>query len=167
MQAFLIKPKYNKFYIYKTLANQHQRFCNAFGYHHMVNARNPLYPKISLCTKCTDAWKEIRHKAREEIENKIKEYLATPIPIQGFLRTNHSRAEPSQRSKSAQAFQKPIEEIIVVDVNSPPNAAAQKKAAETINISNTKLSELQQLYNSTNDLKIQSNLMERITNLKE
>ena len=104
MQAFLTTPKYNKFYIYKTPTNQHQRFCNAFGYQRMVDAKNPVYPKVSLCTECTDAWKEIRHKSQEEIESKIHEYLETPIPIQGFLQTNRSRAGPSQRSKSTQVI---------------------------------------------------------------
>ena len=37
MQAFLTTPIYNKFYIYKIPTNQHQRFCNAFGYYRMVN----------------------------------------------------------------------------------------------------------------------------------
>lgn len=91
MQTFLTTPKYNKFYIYKTPTNQHQRFCNAFGYYQMVNARNPAYPKISLCTECTNAWKEIRCKPQDEIESKIWKYLTTPVPIQGFLQTNSSR----------------------------------------------------------------------------
>jgi hypothetical protein len=85
MQAFLTTPKYNKFYIYKTPTSQYQKFCNAFGYHRMVNTRNPTYPKVSLCTECNNAWKEIRHKPEEDIESKIREYLATPIPIQGFM----------------------------------------------------------------------------------
>ncbi|CAB4487247.1 unnamed protein product [Rhizophagus irregularis] len=170
MQTFLTTPKYNKFYIYKTPTNQHQRFCNAFGYYQMVNARNPAYPKISLCTECTNAWKEIRCKPQDEIESKIWEYLTTPVPIQGFLQTNSSRpVGPSQRSKSieSQTSQKPIEETIIADVNLPPNASAQKKAVETINATNMKLAELQRIYNSTSDPEIWCNLMERITNLKE
>ncbi|GBC47991.2 uncharacterized protein LOC106141435 [Rhizophagus irregularis DAOM 181602=DAOM 197198] len=168
--TFLTTPKYNKFYIYKTPTNQHQRFCNAFGYYQMVNARNPAYPKISLCTECTNAWKEIRCKPQDEIESKIWEYLTTPVPIQGFLQTNSSRpVGPSQRSKSieSQTSQKPIEETIIADVNLPPNASAQKKAVETINATNIKLAELQRIYNSTSDPEIWCNLMERITNLKE
>jgi hypothetical protein len=173
MQAFLTTPKYNKFYIYKTPTNQHQKFCNAFGYYRMVNIGNPVYPKISLCTECTDAWKKIRHKSREEIESKIKEYLATPIPIQGFLQANRSRSGLSQSSKFAQASQaiqvsqKPIEEIIIADAAPPRNAAAQKKGAETINTTNAKLAELQQIHNSTTDLEIRYNLIERIANLKQ
>ncbi|CAG8672838.1 12941_t:CDS:2, partial [Funneliformis caledonium] len=91
MQAFLTTPKYNKFYIYTTPTNQHQRFCNAFGYY------------------------QIRHKLQEEIESKIREYLITPIPIQGFLQISNSRPSPSQSSKSTQtdqAPQKTIEENI-------------------------------------------------------
>jgi len=111
-------------------------------------------------------WKEIRHKPQEEIESKIQEYLATPIPIQGFLHTNHSRPGPSQSSKSttSQVFQKLVEEIIIVDVNPPPNAT-QKTAAETINATNTKLAEFQRIYNSTNVLEIRYNLIDRMTNL--
>ena len=94
-----------------------------------VNTKNPIYQKDSLCIECTDAWKEIRHKPQEEVESKIQEYLTTLIPIQGFLQTNHSRPGLSQSLKStrSQILQKPIEEIIVVDFNPPPNAAAQKK----------------------------------------
>ena len=88
MQAFLTTPKYNKIYIYKTPTSQYQRFCNAFGYHHMVNTKNPAYLKVSLCTECNNVWKEIRYKFKEEIESKIGEYLATPIPIQGFMKIN-------------------------------------------------------------------------------
>ncbi|PKC07250.1 hypothetical protein RhiirA5_500808 [Rhizophagus irregularis] len=147
MQAFLTTPKYNKFYIYKTPTTPYQRFCNAFGYHRMVNTRNPAYPKISLCIECNNAWKEFRHKSKEDIESKISEYLATPIPIQ--------------------VLQSPIEEIIIADSTPPPNAAAQKKAAETINATNMKLAELQQIYNSTNDLEIRNNLLERMATLKQ
>ncbi|PKY55209.1 hypothetical protein RhiirA4_474525 [Rhizophagus irregularis] len=131
MQTFLTTPKYNKFYIYKTPTSQYQRFCNAFGYYRMVNTKNPMYPKVGLCIECSNAWKEIRHKSQEEIKNKIREYLATKITIQ--------------------VSQRPIEEIIVVDTT-PPNAAAQKKAAEAISATNTKLAELQRIYNSTTDL---------------
>ncbi|PKK56728.1 hypothetical protein RhiirC2_799397 [Rhizophagus irregularis] len=117
MQAFLTTPKYNKFYIYKTPTSQYQRFCNAFGYHSI-----------------------------EDIENKIREYLAIPIPIQGFMRINQSQSSSSQNPRSAQTnqvLQRPIEEIIVADSTLPPNAAVQKKAVETINTINTKLAKLQ------------------------
>ncbi|CAB4398425.1 unnamed protein product [Rhizophagus irregularis] len=141
MQAFLTTPKYNKFYIYKTPTTPYQRFCNAFGYHRM-----------------------------EDIESKISEYLATPIPIQGFMQINRSRPGSSQSSKPTQTnlvLQSPIEEIIIADSTPPPNAAAQKKAAETINTTNMKLAELQQIYNSTNDLDIRNNLLERMATLKQ
>lgn len=88
MQTFLTTPKYNKFYIYKTPTSQYQRFCNAFGYHRIVNTKNPMFLKVSLCIKYSEAWKEIRHKFQKEIENKIKEYLATKVLIQGFLQIN-------------------------------------------------------------------------------
>ncbi|GET01626.1 uncharacterized protein LOC109428822 [Rhizophagus clarus] len=114
MQTFLTTPKYNKFHIYKTPTSQYQRFCNAFGYHCM----------------------EIQHKSQEEIENKIKEYLATKVPIQA-------------------------------DTTPPPNAAAQKKTAEVINATNTKLAEVQQIYNTTANLEIQNNLAEHMAALKQ
>ncbi|CAG8438097.1 12039_t:CDS:2 [Funneliformis caledonium] len=44
----------------------------------------------NIITQCINAWKEIQHKTQEEIESKIKEYLETPIPIQGFLQINQS-----------------------------------------------------------------------------
>ncbi|PKY54879.1 hypothetical protein RhiirA4_502696 [Rhizophagus irregularis] len=76
----------------------------------------------------------------------------------------------SQNPKSAQTnqvLQRPIEEIIVADSAPPPNAAAQKKAVKTINTTNTKLAELQRIYNSTNNLEIQNNLLERMVTLKQ
>ncbi|CAG8782793.1 10643_t:CDS:2, partial [Rhizophagus irregularis] len=139
-----------------TPTNQYQRFCNAFGYYRMVNTRNPTYPKVSLCA--------------EYIESKIREYLATPIPIQGFMRINQLQPNTSQNPKSAQTnqvLQKPIEDIIVADSTPPPNAAAQRKAMETINTTNTKLAELQRIYNSTNDLEIRNNLLEHMATLKQ
>ena len=124
-----------------------------------------VYPKASLCIEYTDIWKEIRHKSQEEIKSKIKEYLETPIPIQSFLQTSHL---PSQSSKPAQVIQtlKTIEEIIIADANPPPNAAAQKKAVETINITNTKLAEFQRIYNSTTDLEIWNDLEVHIVNIE-
>ena len=71
----------------------------------MVNTKNPAYLKVSLCTECNNVWKEIRYKSKEEIESKIGEYLATPIPIQGFMKINRSRTSPSQSSKSTQINQ--------------------------------------------------------------
>ena len=168
-QTFLIIPKYNKFYVYKTPTSQYQKFCNAFGYHRMVNTRNPAYLKVNLCTECANAWKEVRHKSKEEIENKIREYLATPVLIQSFMQINQSRPNIPQNSsiQTNQVPRRPIEEIIVADFTPPPNAAAQKKATETINSTNVKLAELQRIYNFTNDLEIQNNLLERMETLKQ
>ncbi len=112
----------------------------------MMNVKNSVYLKVSLYAEYTDAQKKIWHKSQEDIESKIREYLTTLILIQGFLQTNRSQPDLSQSSKFAQAnqpFQKLIEEIIVADAALPPNAAAQKKATETINATNMKLAELQ------------------------
>ena len=72
------------------------------------------------------------------------------------MQINKSQPHLSQNSKTTtnrhQVLQKPIEEIIITDSALPSNAAAQRKAAETINETNTKLAELQRVYNSTNDL---------------
>ncbi|CAG8662554.1 13656_t:CDS:2 [Funneliformis caledonium] len=76
MQAFLTTPKYNKFYIYKSP---------------QINTRD--FAMLSDII--------IWHKLQEEIESKIQEYLAAPIPIQGFLQNNHSRPGPSQVSRPA------------------------------------------------------------------
>ncbi|GBC16002.2 hypothetical protein GLOIN_2v1766467 [Rhizophagus irregularis DAOM 181602=DAOM 197198] len=86
------------------------------------------------------------------------------------MRINQSQSSSSQNPRSAQTnqvLQRPIEEIIVTDFTLPPNAAAQKKAVETINTINTKLAKLQQVYNSTNDLEIQNNLLEHMTTFKQ
>ena len=86
------------------------------------------------------------------------------------MQISNSRPSPSQSSKSAQtdqAPQKTIEENIVADTAPPPNAAAQRKAAETISATNTKLAELQRTYNSTTDLKIRHNIMECMTTFKQ
>ncbi|CAB4398504.1 unnamed protein product [Rhizophagus irregularis] len=86
------------------------------------------------------------------------------------MQINWSRPSSSQSSKPTQTnqvLQSPIEEIIIADSTPPPNAAAQKKAAETINATNMKLAELQRIYNSTNDLEIQNNLLKRMATLKQ
>ncbi|GBB92221.1 hypothetical protein RclHR1_19880001 [Rhizophagus clarus] len=132
MQVFLTTPKYNKIYIYKTPTSQYQKFYNAFEYYRMVNTGNPAYPKVSLCTKCTNT--------------------------------------PSQHLKSTQTNQvpqRPIEEIIVAGSTLPSNASAQKKASEIINSTNMKLAKLQQIYNSTNNLKIWNNLSDCMETLKQ
>ncbi|GET00604.1 hypothetical protein GLOIN_2v1766467 [Rhizophagus clarus] len=91
--------------------------------------------------------KEILHKSKEKIESKIKEYLAIPVPVQ--------------------IPQKPIKKIIIIDSTLSPNASAQKKALEIINSTNIKLVELQQIYNSTNNLEIWNNLSDHIETLKQ
>ncbi|GES98439.1 hypothetical protein RCL_jg29174.t1 [Rhizophagus clarus] len=107
MQVFLTISKYNKFYIYKSPTSQYQRFCNAFGYYRIVNTGNSAYPK-------------------KKIKSKIREYLATPVSVQGFMQINQSRPGPSQHLKSTQTNQvpqRPIEEIIVANFTLPPNAS--------------------------------------------
>ncbi|CAB4383122.1 unnamed protein product [Rhizophagus irregularis] len=115
MQAFLTTPKYNKFYIYKTPTSQYQRFCNAFGYHSIVNIRNPTYPKVSLYAEC----------------------------FMRINQSQSSSSQNPRSAQTNQVLQRPIEEIIVADSTLPPNAAVQKKAVETINTINTKLAKLQ------------------------
>src|SRR5205823_9227662 len=87
MQAFLTTPKYNKFYIYKTPTNQHQRFCNAFGYSRMVNTGNPAYQKLSLCTECTERFsvnlsKKSKAKSRNTWQPQFPSKVFCEIPLQ-------------------------------------------------------------------------------------
>ncbi|CAG8611659.1 15386_t:CDS:1, partial [Gigaspora rosea] len=46
---------------------------------------NPSYPKKNLCTEATEAWKLVKRNTKYEIDDKIKEYLSTPIPIQSYV----------------------------------------------------------------------------------
>jgi hypothetical protein len=161
MEVSLAISRYNKSYIYKTPQNQYQKFCNAFGYSCMVNARNPTYSKSVLCIECNNAWREIRRKPKQEIEIKIEEYLMIPIPVpsQSSFLSEDTKAIPTIQNQL-------IEEIIIADIP-PPNAAAQKRAADIINTTNRKLAEYQRIYNLTTDLEIRNTLLKHIENLKK
>src|SRR6185437_3945176 len=85
MQQFFATPKYEKKSIYKNPETQYHHFTNAFGYYRMIKTGNPSYLKKNLCTEATEVWKLVKKKTKNEINDKIKEYLTTPIPIQSYV----------------------------------------------------------------------------------
>lgn len=144
--ASSVNPEYDRTYIYKSPTNQYQNFCNAFSYSRMLNTENPKYPKPNLVVECNEEWKKVRNKPKKEIEDIIDEYLKTTI-------LNSS-------------LPKLIDEIVIIDTL-PPNAVAQRQAANAINNANQKLAECQRMYNTTTDLEIRKNLLEHIATLKQ
>ncbi|CAG8756981.1 4910_t:CDS:2 [Cetraspora pellucida] len=99
-----------------------------FGYYRMIKTGNPSYPKKNLCTKVTEAWKLVKKKKKNEIDDKIREYLTTSIPIQSYV---------------SQPFYKTVSK----------NAAVQKKLLAIKKENAKKLVELKAIYEATKETK--------------
>ncbi|CAG8748294.1 19625_t:CDS:2 [Cetraspora pellucida] len=142
MQQFFATSKYDKKSIYKNPEMQYHHFTNTFGYYHMIKAGNPSYPKKNLCTEAKEAWKLVKNKKKNEIDNKIREYLTTPIPIQSYV--SHLFYETVSK-----------------------NAAAQKKSLAIKKENVKKLVELEAIYGATSDLQLKNNILHRILDVNQ
>ncbi|CAG8457576.1 17528_t:CDS:2, partial [Gigaspora rosea] len=113
MQQFFATPKYNKKSIYKNPETQYHHFTNAFGYYRMIQAENPSYPKKNLYTEATEAWKLVKKKKKNEIDDKIREYLTTPIPIQSYVSRNSNQVSSVQETISMSSITIVVDETMV------------------------------------------------------
>src|SRR5437764_740911 len=97
MQTFLKTLKYDKKYIFKNPSNLYETFCNAYIYYIMVSTRNPFPKTRNVFLQAQEEWKTIKNLNKKNIEQKINDYLQTPLqPAQytSFSSTSHTTNQP-------------------------------------------------------------------------
>jgi hypothetical protein len=124
MQTFLSTPKFDKQYVYKNPQNIFHNFTNAFSYYKMVSTGSPHPDKKTLCEESNNKWRLIKNCSKEEIENKIHEYLNTPVQLRGCLTLN----QRSYSIPSPPPTNQPITELLEPDELTSYNATSQKAA---------------------------------------
>ncbi|CAG8787693.1 23602_t:CDS:2, partial [Cetraspora pellucida] len=101
------------------------------------------------------------------IDNIIKEYLATLIKLNRFIRSTIS----SQKTKNPEitagsSSRTAILKTIPIEEEIRNNATAQKHIASSKEIAEKKIKELEQIYNFTSDLQLLHDLYNRIKSLR-
>jgi len=160
-QTFFLSPKFNKKPIYSLQINKYQEFTNAYVYSIMVKTGNGDPNRAELCESATKEWNKIKRKDKLEIDDIIRDYLATPYNL---CNIQTMRSIPSgSREKSLPNLPTirtvdPVPEISV-------NASSQKKAANEIQIAEKKLTEFEQIYNITTDSQFRLDTYKKIGSL--
>ena len=95
MQTFLSTPKFNKQYVYKNPRNTYQKFVNAFAFYKMALTGSSCSDKETICQESNEEWSLIKKYPKETIEDKIWEYLNSPIQLRGCM-TISSNQQPRQ-----------------------------------------------------------------------
>jgi hypothetical protein len=162
-QTFFFSPKFNKKPIYSLQINKYQEFTNAYIYSIMVKMGNGDPNLAKLCESATKEWNKIKRKDKPEIDDIIKDYLATPYNLCNIqtMRSISSRSrEKSLPNLSMIRIVDPVPEISV-------NASSQKKAANKIQIAEKKLTKFEQIYNITTDSQFQLDTYKKIGSLQD
>src|SRR5581483_11365670 len=80
-QVFLFSPKFNKKLIYKSPTNRYQEFSNAYVYSTMVKTGNGTPNHADVCHEAAQEWNKIKKKNTIEIDEIIRQYLATQFSL--------------------------------------------------------------------------------------
>ncbi|PKY59354.1 hypothetical protein RhiirA4_482022 [Rhizophagus irregularis] len=162
-QTFLFSPKFNKKPIYKSPANKYQEFSNAYVYSNMVKTGNGTPNCADVCREATKEWNQVKHKSELEIDNIIRNYLATPYNLYDIQTMRPRCSVPREESVSSHPTIRSVDPVPEI----PVNASAQKTAANEIEIAEKKLAELEQIYNITTDSQFRNDVYMKIENLRD
>uniref|UniRef100_U9UP03 Uncharacterized protein n=1 Tax=Rhizophagus irregularis (strain DAOM 181602 / DAOM 197198 / MUCL 43194) TaxID=747089 RepID=U9UP03_RHIID len=149
-QTFFLSPKFNKKSIFHSPTNKYQEFVNAYVYSIMVKNGNGTPNRADICSEAAKEWNKIKIKSRPEIDDMIRNYLATPHNLCNMQTIRPLPSAPREDSHPplptlpAIRSADPILEISV-------NASAQRKAVNEIKIAEKKISEFEQIYNISTD----------------
>ncbi|PKY33335.1 hypothetical protein RhiirB3_452149, partial [Rhizophagus irregularis] len=149
-QTFFLSPKFNKKSIFHSPTNKYQEFVNAYVYSIMVKNGNGTPNRADICSEVAKEWNKIKIKSRPEIDDMIRNYLATPHNLCNMQTIRPLPSAPREDSHPplptlpAIRSADPILEISV-------NASAQRKAVNEIKIAKKKISEFEQIYNISTD----------------
>ncbi|CAG8795113.1 2440_t:CDS:1, partial [Racocetra persica] len=154
---------FNKKPIYNSPTNKYQEFTNAYVYSIMVRMSNHAPDRASVCREAANEWNNVKKKNIEEINEIIRNYMATPLNLYDIQTIKYKRSVPATESCPP-----PLPTVNSVDPLSeiPANASAQKKAADEIMIAEKKLKEFEQIYNITTDIQVRNDIYPKIENLQ-
>ena len=130
-QTFFVSPKFNKKLIYNSLTNKYQEFSNAYVYSIMVKTGNSTLNRADVCDEATKEWNKIKNKSKAEIEDIIKNYLATPYNLSDI---QIMRPRPSMPREALTPPLPTLPMIHSIDLVSEIsiNASAQRRIASEI-----------------------------------
>ncbi|CAB4437126.1 unnamed protein product [Rhizophagus irregularis] len=164
-QTFFLSPKFNKKPIYHSPTNKYQEFTNAHVYSIMVKTGVGTPNRADVCSEAAKEWNKIKSKSRTEIDDIIRNYLATPYNLCDIQTIRPRSSAPREDSTPplptfpAIHSADPILEISV-------NASAQRKAADEIKIAEKKVTEFEQIYNITTDSQFRHDTYNKTKNLR-
>ena len=134
----------------------------------MVLAKNPNYNREILFRETNIEWK--KYKKNKNIEEIIKDFFNTPIPIQGFP-ILHTKCSTQAVDTSHADTVNTTNTTVPLPIQQPDelpraNAPSQKKIFDQIKDDEKKLVEFTSLYGATNDFQLRRDLYTHIENLK-
>src|ERR1700722_12114013 len=80
-QTFFTSPKFNKKLIYHSPTNKYQEFSNAYVYNIMVKTGIGNPDRADICNEAAKEWNKIKSKSKAEVDDIIRNYLATPYNL--------------------------------------------------------------------------------------
>ena len=163
-QTFLFSPKFNKKPIYNSPSNKYQEFTNTYVYSIIVKTGNGIPNRNDVCREATKEWNEIKSKSKSEIDEIIRNYLATPYNLYDIQTMRPRRLILREESTPPSP---PVIRTVDPVIEIPVNGSAQRKAANEISIAEKKLIEFEQIYNIATDPQIRHDMYARIVNLRD
>ncbi|CAG8796314.1 8117_t:CDS:1, partial [Gigaspora rosea] len=117
-----------------------------------------------LCNEASNVWKTLKNSNENDIQNKISEYLTTPIYIHGCMQTITITQEQPRISlpMNSPSNSSNIPEEIPEEI--PYNAAAQKRIIELIQNANKELDETKKMIEITTNAELKAQFAMQIIN---
>ncbi|GBC33567.2 hypothetical protein GLOIN_2v1783204 [Rhizophagus irregularis DAOM 181602=DAOM 197198] len=145
-QIFFLSPKFNKKPIYHSPTNKYQEFTNAHVYSIMVKIGVGTPNRADVCSEAAKEWNKIKSKSRTEIDDIIRNYLATPYNLCDIQTIRPRSSAPREDSTP------PL-----------PTFPAIHSADPILEISVT---EFEQIYNITTDSQFRHDTYNKTKNLR-
>ncbi|CAB4421627.1 unnamed protein product [Rhizophagus irregularis] len=163
-QTFFLSPKFNKKPIYDSPTNKYQEFTNAYVYSIMVKTSNQTPDRAVVCREAINEWNNIKKRSIDEIDNIIRNYMATPINLfVQSMRYKHSVPIEKSNSLPSPSTIHSVDSLPEI----PANASPQKSAANAIQMAEKQIYEYEQIYNITNDAQIRDDMYKKIESLQD
>ncbi|CAB4473773.1 unnamed protein product [Rhizophagus irregularis] len=131
-----------------------------------IKTGNGTPNRADICHEAAQEWNKIKKKSMVEIDEIIRQYLATQFSLYDIqtMRFRHPvpRKDIDDTTPSLPTIRltEPTPEI-------PVNASAQKKTSNEIAIGEKKLTEFEQIYNLTTDSQLHRDVYKKIVDLRD
>jgi hypothetical protein len=131
----------------------------------MVKTGNGTPNRDNVCRETTKEWNKIKSKSKSEIDEIIRDYLATPYNLYDIQTMRPRCLIPREDSTPPSSLPtiRPVNPVIEI----PVNGSAQRKAADEISKAEKKLIEFEQIYSIATDSQIRHDMYARIVNLRD